>query len=537
MSKRSGFILLGIVIVFWVHFFLRAHQPTQQAFFIDEHRHIERAAAIWDGTHPAAQSHGKFLLYVWLAPFKSDRTIALHISRSAVGLFSLIGAAALYALMRRLFGMSIAFVSIVFYAFVPFAVFYERMVLADGIAAVFGMLTAWQSIRLAFKPTYGRGIMVGLMAALAVMAKLTMTFSTVLMPVMAVLLFGNHVSQSASQLDNRWQWFKARFWHYWWYLFAAGCAFIVAWLPTLIPGAIVAVTSRDYFVLVDQSLIDTTVLTGNGRYAEFFNQIEMMLWLPMILVLISSVGLGLWKLPRYTLFALGWLLLIWLPNLLIVWQTKTRYYMPGMYAVAMLLGIGIVALSRIHWDSLLKLRINQKRFAQVLVSGFMLIWILLFAFPFDRTASTDAGSLDMPLFDRRDYFQQPWNAYGLLPSLNYVKDNGMDGADGKIHVVGINWLCSRLELYDFGNVELECLENEYDGSPDDEQWQAVVDRVEDRSLLYLVLEQHRNTLEIPEIPYANPQIAWQEIARFQRPMNGLWVTVWEARMIIETGSN
>jgi hypothetical protein len=167
-----------------------------------------------------------------------------------------------------------------------------------------------------------------------------------------------------------------------------------------------------------------------------------------------------------------------------------------------------------------------------LVGGFIAIWIGLFALPFDWTASTDAGSLEMPLFDERDYFQQPWNAYGLLPSLTYLREHGeVDEDDGTIHVVGINWLCSRLELYDFGNIELDCIESEYNGTIDGKQWQAVIDRAMQNAPLYLILEQHRKTLEIPDIPYVYPAIEWQEVAAFQRPMDGLWVTVWEATIV------
>ena len=162
------------------------------------------------------------------------------------------------------------------------------------------------------------------------------------------------------------------------------------------------------------------------------------------------------------------------------------------------------------------------------MGGLLVIWIGMFALAFYWTAATDAGALDVPVFDRRDYFQQPWNAYGLLPAMDYVEEYGKADDDGTIHVVGINWLCSRLELYDFRDIQLDCIDAEYNGDVGGEQWRMVVERVMDTSPLYLVLEQHRKTLEIPEVPYADPEIEWQKIAAFQRPMNGLWVTVWKA---------
>lgn len=523
MQQRS---LWMVVLLLLVQFWLRAHHPTQLPFFWDENRHMVRAEAITQGGHPAENSHGKFLLYAWLAPFhiNTERSAALHISRSAVALFSLLGAATLYTLTRRLFGRDAALVAVGFYALAPFALFYERMVLADGLAAALGALTAWQSIRLASQPTHRRAMWVGVFAALAVMAKLTMTFSTVLMPVLAAFLMGSH---PAATVQTWREWLVTRWKRYWWYWVTAGIAFVVMWLPTLIP-ALIEGRSGHYYVLVDRSLVDTSVFSTNdgNRYTEFFNQISTLLSSLMVVILASAIVLGLWRLPRPTLFGLAWLLLIWVPNLLLVWRTQTRYLMPGVYALAFLLATGIAACRTIPIVQ------QRPRILPLDIAIGMVVWGVGFALPFATTAANNAAELRMPRWDNRDYYQAPWNAYGLLPALQYLDQQGEPSADGRVHVVGVAWMCDFMDLYRYQRISLTCTEvKDYDGTPYHPLWEEVVEAAQAQQPLYLLLEQHRKTLEIPQIPFAEPSLSWEKVAAFQRPKDGLWVTVWQVKRL------
>ncbi|MCB9436329.1 MAG: glycosyltransferase family 39 protein [Anaerolineales bacterium] len=526
MRHRS---LWMAVLLLLMQFWLRAHHPTQLPFFWDENRHMVRADAITDGGHPAENSHGKFLLYAWLAPFHVDteRDAALHISRSAVALFSLLGAATLFTLTRRLFGTAAGYAALAFYALAPFAMFYERMVLSDGLAAALGVLTAWHSIRLAERPTYRRGVWVGVFAALAVMAKLTMTFSTVLMPVLAGFLLGSH---PILQPQTWREWLIARWKRYWWYWVAAGVAFVVMWLPTLIP-ALIEGQSGHYYVLVDQSLVDTSVFSANdgNRYTEFLNQFTTMLSLPMVVVLLVAIGLGLWKLPRPTLFGLAWLLLIWVPNLLMVWRTQTRYLMPGVYALAFLLAIGTAAargLPALH---------HRPRLVNLGIATILILWGVGFALPFASTAANDAAMLNVPRWDARDYYQAPWNAYGLLPALHYLDEQGQADAKGQVHVVGVAWMCEFMDLYHYEHIDLTCTTGkDYDSTPNGTMWQEIIEASHHQPM-YLMLEQNRKTLEIPEIPFTNSNLVWERIAAFQRPKGGLWVTVWRVQRFPSIG--
>ncbi len=525
MTRRSALVLLGVTLVLLIHFFIRAHNPTQQVFFWDENRHIVRAAAIVeDGVHPAANSLGKFLLYVWLAPFHSDRSMALHMSRTAVALFSLLGSAGLFTLTRRLFNLQAAFFTIIFYAFAPLAFFYERMVLADGVAAAFGVLTAWQSLRLAVKPSYQRGIWAGSMASLAVMSKLTMTFSTVALPVLAVLFLGKHPISLESPAKNRlhafWVWCFARIRHYWWYLVAAGTAFIVMWLPTLIPAAISGLRGR-YYVLVDQSLIEAG--SDPDRFQKAITQAGIMLSWPVVLIIVGITLFGLWKYPRRTGYGWTWLLLIWIPALIMLGRVHTRYLMPGTYPLALLFGGGMAMIST--WSG--RNTIARKHVPKLLAAGILIAWIVLFAWPFADKTANDVTALDMPQLDQHDYFQAPWNGYGLKAALEYLDEYGQPGTDNDVHVIGIGWMCEYMDLYKFQHIDLACLDLEYDPTSDQPQYEAVLQHATQQQPLYLMLEQHLETRDIPDIPYPHPDLTWEQQAAFQRPLDGLWVTVWQ----------
>ncbi|MBI5929459.1 MAG: glycosyltransferase family 39 protein [Chloroflexi bacterium] len=522
MAKRNFSTYGLIILILLLHFFFRAHRPTHQPFFIDEHRHIERAAGIANfETHPAEKSLGKFLLYVWIAPFHTDPEHALHMSRTAVAMFSLLGSAALYATTRRLFSKRAALIAIIFYALLPYALFYERMVLADGIAAALGALTAWQSVYLAQKPSYRRAAMVGLLVALASMAKLTMMFIA-LLPIAAIVCLGQWEQGGLSKK------LRAHFKHYFKFLVAAGCTTLLMWIvPVLIPAAIAKTQGVEY-VLVDQSLLDESVFSteDTGKLDETWNKAELLISEPMTIIGLLVIVLGLWKARRQTLFGMAWLLIIWVPILILVVRIHTRYLMPGMYPVAMLMGGGLGTLTQLKLPSI---PANlQGRVWRTAVGLILAIWAITFAWPFAVNASNDAPALKMPYFDNRDYFQSRLNAYGLLPALGYLQQTG-ERVDGQVPVMMVAYLCDRLELYAIEPVQLTCLGQELNGptvTPD--IWTPLIDQSTTGHAIYVIVEQaYGETTPLENAPIELDTLQWERLAVFRRPKNGLWVTVWQ----------
>ena len=515
MTRNRALILLAIVFLLWLQFFLRAHNALHLPFFIDEHRHIARAEVAFNG-HPARDSMGKFLLYVWLAPFQGDRLNALLVSRWAVALFSLIGSAGLFALTRKLFNTQAALLAVTFYALAPFSLFYERMVLADGFAGCFGVLVAWQSLYLAEKPTRRRAIIVGVLVGLAIMAKLTLTFVAVV-PVLAVLFLGNHPPSDKS-------WLVARIRHYLPTLVIAGLTCIVVWLPILIPAGIAGLDGN-YYILIDQSLADTSPFDEGdvNRFTYLWTQASMMLSEPMVFVLIGATILGLWQSPPKAAYGLGWFIAMWFPGVMLVWRTRTRYLTPGVFAMALLLAGGFFALQTLMRNK--QILADRLRFSGVVPIIVIVIWGVGFALPFAVNAMSNATSLQLPRWDENDYFRGAQSAYALDKALGEIEQQK---ENKPIPVKGVFMLCNRYQHYfDYGDLDLNCDIDRYPKPHELDQLAALQNDIEvyaaDHLPFYLIVE----TFE--DVPLETERLQFVPFKRYHRPMNGTTISVWYVR--------
>src|SRR5690606_39395342 len=122
-----------------------------------------------------------------------------------------------------------------------------------------------------------------------------------------------------------------------------------------------------------------------NRFTEFLNQITTLLSIPMLTALLGMVAIGLWRIPRKTLFILAWLLLIWLPSLILVWRTQTRYLMPGIYPIAMLFGAGVFTLRNLP-----AYQADQPKVLTSIAASFLLLWMAVFSLPFAHQAAPAA---------------------------------------------------------------------------------------------------------------------------------------------------
>jgi 4-amino-4-deoxy-L-arabinose transferase-like glycosyltransferase len=522
MTRNRALLLFAIAFLLWLQFFLRAHNALHLPFFIDEHRHIARAEAAFDG-HPARESMGKFLLYIWLAPFQNDRFEALLVSRWAVALFSLVGSAALFALTRKLFNTWAALLAVAFYAFAPFSLFYERMVLADGFAGCFGALVAWQSIYLAENPTRRRAMIVGMLVGLAIMAKLTLTFVAIV-PVLAVLLLGNH-----PQTGRRWLVSRTR--RYLPSLVIAGLTCIVVWLPVLIPAGIVALDGN-YYVLIDQSLADTSPLDEGdvNRFTYLWTQASLMLSEPMVILLLGLSLLGLWQSPPKAAYGVGWFIAMWFPGVMLVWRTRTRYLAPGTFALALLLAGGFFALQKLLQEHRgIAPRMGQ-RLAVTLPTIIIALWGAWFAVPFAVNAMTDATALHVPLWDENDYYRGAQTAYTLDEALDII---ARQPDDERIPVKGIFMLCQRYQTYfDYNTLDLNCDHDRYPKPNEIDKLASlqgdVVTYAAEHLPFYLIIETFEN------VPLEIEQFQFVRLQQFRRPMNGTSVSVWHVCAIEDT---
>jgi 4-amino-4-deoxy-L-arabinose transferase-like glycosyltransferase len=209
-SRLTAAQLTAISALLLLIFLIRAHNSLALPAFNDESLHIRRSEIVWTFDNPATSfTVGKLLGYYWLGAFGFDRLDVLHGGRLVYALFILIGAAGAYRVGRSLFSHGVGLLALLLYAFAPYLIFYERMILADQLAASLGMLVIWAGIRLARHPTRQNGLLSGVFITLAVLAKLT-AIPFALVPLAAIVILGKRETGSHPPETLHAEGFRAR---------------------------------------------------------------------------------------------------------------------------------------------------------------------------------------------------------------------------------------------------------------------------------------------------------------------------------------
>ncbi len=372
--------LLTLVALLLLQFGIRAHNPQVKDPYVDEGFHLRRALRIYDlEEHPGRYSHGKVLLYFYLGLFDTDDPYTmLPTARLAMAIISLVTGAGLYALGRTLHTPSTGLIALALYAINPLAIFYERMAMADPLAALLMVLVVWRSVIFARRPTYRAGAVLGVLIALATLAKLTMTL-LVLMPLTAALIYGRKQKHPRAFIRR-----------YLPPLVLAGVAFCLVWSPFVIP-AVLAHNSDDPFLLVNNYNIQRTDDDPESM-AVYIQHITPMLEqfayagtvgtlsISVLIVLIIVWGLTIWQSPRHHLYLAVWFVLITILIVAISRLVSTRYFMPIAVPLSLLLALVITQMRQQWVRALLLLGVG--------------VWSVVWVLPFVWTTITDP--LDLP---------------------------------------------------------------------------------------------------------------------------------------------
>ena len=315
--------LLSVVALLLCLFLIRAHHITAQDPYIDEGFHVTRANVVWDfDTNPGRFAHGKVLLYFWLGIFESDQPTSLYTSRTGMALFALISGAVIYRLGRMFRDHPTGLLALALYAILPLAFFYERLAFADPLASGLATLVVWRSLIFARRPTWREGLILGILIALATMAKLTMGLIP-LIPVIAALVY--YPWRSFAQI---------RAWaeRYIPPLILAAVVVIVVWMPLAIP-AYLAKDSDEPFVLVSSFNIQSA--EQNPSTQEYIREITPLITDFTTETWFALAGLALlaWFIfkrgaYRHIIFLLTWLLLLTVLSVVAARLISSRYFMP-----------------------------------------------------------------------------------------------------------------------------------------------------------------------------------------------------------------
>jgi len=521
MSSRARLWLLTLLL--FGGFALRAHRPGALAGFVDELSHIERSEVIYTiGTNPTEYSHGKLLYYYWLGLFGTHRTAALEMMRLATALLSLVTMAAVAAGARSLFGRGAALPAALVYALAPFAVFFERMALADPLAAALSALAAWHSVLLARGPSIRKGVLTGLLVTGAIFAKLTVA-PVLALPVLAAILFGDVPEPDFRRASLR-VYARALWRRYWpvWRLIAL--VFAIAWIIFGI-GAIVSLLQGGRPIVFNTYLTDPSARPDAllDRLSGLWERIRLLLTPGLAFGVILLVALAIGRWTRATLYSLVWLALLWAPSVVLASSLQSRYLLAGVPAIAVLIGGGIARIGRLR---AVRRRPGLRLVARAATAIALAAWAIGFALPFDWRASTDPAALTVPRRDSYDYFWGAFNGWGTRGALRYLSEQG-ERVRGRVPAVGVMQLCSISTLYVPPEINWRCHDYYELGegvtfAPP--RWRFLRDALDEMAWVYLVTE--FSEAVPPDEPPVLPGMQWKREATFAKPHGERVVTVW-----------
>lgn len=488
-------------------FALRVHRPLALPIFVDESLHILRGRVVWQFSDLGESLNPKKLLfYYWIGLFGLNAPEAAWLARAATALWAPLGGALTYALARRLFTPGAGLLALALYALAPPLVFFERLALADAFTASIGVALAIAALRLARRPSAGRGLIAGGLLGAAALAKLIALPLGGLIP-LAIALFA----------PGGWRdMFTPRFRRP---LIAVALGVVLALAPVLGYLLAQAVGLAPVRVVVEEGLYST-----GDRAAQIADNAEqaaralITLLSPGLVILagLLIVALGRWR-PRAGLFLLAGALLPWSGVVLIAGQLSTRYLVLGAPFLLVIVAGGMIELMR------------RERPAGRVAAGAAWIalglWALLFAGPFARQAMTDPAALDLPPRDRWEYVTNTSSGYALRDLARDLPDLP-PGADGRIAVIG--WLpnCHSLPLYWTAPnaVALDCPLFRWDASAQDAMTAHLIGLVERESPLYMAVER-LSVYDLERLPFT-----WALLREYTRPHDGVTVRLYRAAL-------
>jgi hypothetical protein len=395
-------ILLGILAgLMW----LRTFHPLLLPIYFDEALHIERAErTLAERTLLMGTEGGKYL-EIWLIalilPFTEDPLLT---ARLLSAVFGLLGGIGCYLLARHLYQrIDVALISVALYAIAPYLLFFDRMVMSDGLLSA---LAIWCLLFSRLAVLQGRwwqilalGLCLGLAAATKLNGFLVMTF-----PILVAWLWRDEVR-----------------------LPRILSTLLIAWLlaiPWLLPSLLDFLPQ--YESTVERSWMTSTAkgIPHITRIGQNFNAIIRALWVyltPPILVLsLIAIFLGLRRRNKAT-----WLLalaaLIFLLFFLLaagVGKFYSRYILPAFPFLLILAARGLVALADWLWE-------QTPLTVQWLRSGLLVGLLLLVSLPalrFDQRILTNPSQAPWLARDRQVFIDGPLAGYGVIDASAFLRE-------------------------------------------------------------------------------------------------------------------
>jgi 4-amino-4-deoxy-L-arabinose transferase-like glycosyltransferase len=431
-NRPAIFLVVGLLLC---QLFLRSVNITAQEGFLDEGFHAQRAETAWLFLdNPGRTSDGKFLVYYWLGPFIGEHDTALPVSRLAIALISLVTGAIIFLLGRLFLNETAGLLALAIYCILPMAVFHERMALADPFAEMFGCLIIWRSYIFARRSTWLQTVILGILLALAIMAKMTLIMLPLFPVVVSFLLFSTE--------ESNWliRWLRAYFVRF---VIMAGIV-VLLWLPIVIPALIASTTDRPFGLLDTSQVINTGTTPGYYLFDLAQNSAGFAGTAFLVLALGSLLSLAFFKNRkgyRAFVFLFSWFVFCLWPLVAIASQTAPRYVVIALPPLTLALAFAVVIFYQ------------RVRIIGIGLIAAVLLWAVTFAIPFNSLLLNRPLKLELSLSNR-------WYILGPSTTNDAWRQNGkFVNARPEITRIYSDWGSCRLMFY-YINVPYTCLDRE-----------------------------------------------------------------------------
>lgn len=411
-----------LLLLYW---YSRIHDLLSFPIFLDETVHIQWAKDIYD-LHPfTGASNGKLFGLWWIALFGLEGDGIIFVIRAATILFQTITIAGLFSLGRYFGGRWGAFLASSFYILSPYALFYDRFALVDSYVAVFGIMTAWFSIRYTALGKRHDATLAGFMLVGAILAKASGVMLWVV-PFLAYWLLG------------RLKWPQRIMGIVWTYV-----SLLLIWLSF---DAVLQGRGYRYFstatTLVGSGVDDSILMRvwHNIISADGILTIDALYFsIPFMMLVLLCAIFYLFQNWRNSLFLLASMALPLGGLLAFATKLSPRYFQFHVPFTFLLAASAIFVLARY-------LHQRFKLALAVLPLLVLSIWGAIFALPFHQQYFHDPTQLAIPRLDRLEYIQSDAAGFAVIDVANYLKETS-EAARQSYYVLGLLPNCDALAIY------------------------------------------------------------------------------------------
>jgi len=399
-GKKIFLVLLGVI--FLTYFILRIQGLTLQPVFCDEAIYIHWAQEILENLRLNAfipLTDGKTPLFMWLmAPLLgifSDPLFAGRVLSVLSGLATVIGT---LVLGKKFFNIHVGLISAFLLSTIPFTVFFDKLALADSMLAAFSLWSLILALSLTQKVSIKDILLLGLTLGAGVLVKTPGFFSFLVLPfVIIAAKFRDLGSKNVLKLIAG-------------LAVSAGVGFGIYNLLRFSPDFVnLSTRDRDYYFPLTR-LLQTPLNPFLGHLGDLADWLPKMLTWPVIVLVIVSVGLSIYKKNRVSLAIFLWGLVPLLVEMLLLKTFTARYILFCIIPMIFLAGWAIDA-----FYGLLPIR---RKIVPLIA---MIVLLMIPAFLFDYYLMTNPQEAPLPREERHGYFEDWTAGYGLKEIAGILK--------------------------------------------------------------------------------------------------------------------